>query len=433
MRRYLVAAALCSAATAAIAEPVAFNHVHGPGCGHQLVSLEGSAQFGGLVAEIGSSYTLTRDPVPPRLGTGLNFNLLFLGTGFSSGDGPLAQAAFQRAANVWSSYLRDPVTITLELQFNPLGANILGSTGSTTNQASYSTIRQALAADSTSRFDRTAVANLETSNSISFVSNEPPTSGAINAATKFLDNNNTTDNNTIQINTANVKAIGGTPSYNLSTNPNQRDGSITFSSNFSWDYNPDDGIDAGKFDFVGVAVHEIGHALGFRSGVDLADSNALPFVAAPGRRGLNNLAWGTTLDLFRFNNTFDGSWLRDWSIGGRSEASSPCFTLDHGATCIAKLSTGANSTSSTLADANRADGRQASHWKDDAITGTYLGVMDPTASGPNGTIPRQVVTYNDLIAFDSIGYDLFYAVPAPAGVALFGLGALALGARRRRA
>ncbi|MDT7934345.1 MAG: NF038122 family metalloprotease [Sphingomonadaceae bacterium] len=432
MDRYLVAAALCGASTAAFAVPAEIGHIHGPGCGHQTVSFEGEAQFGALVADSGSNYTLTRDPVPPRLGSGLQFNLLFLGTGFSSGDGPLARAAFQRAASVWSSYLRDPVTITLELQFNPLAPNVLGSTGSTTNQASYSTIRQALAADATSRFDRTAVANLETGNAISFVSNEPPSAGPINAATKFFDNNNTTDNLNIQVNTANVKALGGIPTY-TAANVNRSDGSITFSSNFSWDYDPDDGIDTGKFDFVGVAVHEIGHALGFRSGVDLADSNALPYVSGAGRRGLNNLAWVTTHDLFRFNNTFDGTWLRDMSIGGRSEATSPCYTLDRGQTCIAKLSTGANSTSATLADANRADGRQASHWKDDSATGTYLGVMDPTASGPNGTYPRQVVTYNDLIAFDAMGYDLFYAVPAPAGVALFGLGALALGVRRRRA
>ncbi len=88
---------------------------------------------------------------------------------------------------------------------------------------------------------------------------------------------------------------------------------MSFSNQYVWDFDRSDGITAGAIDFVGVAAHEIGHALGFRSGVDLADANARPATPAPGARGLNNIAWGTVHDLFRYG-TFDGQTVLDWSI-----------------------------------------------------------------------------------------------------------------------
>src|SRR6056297_3473104 len=40
---------------------------------------------------------------------------------------------------------------------------------------------------------------------------------------------------------------------------------IGFNAAFSWDVNPDDGVNPGQFDFEAVAVHEMGHSLGFTS------------------------------------------------------------------------------------------------------------------------------------------------------------------------
>jgi hypothetical protein len=255
---------------------------------------------------------------------------------------------------------------------------------------------------------------------ISFVTNEPPVTGAIDSRTRFLDNNNSFDNNNMNVNTAQMKAMGLTPTY-AANNPGQRDGSVSFSSSFTWDFDPTDGITPGSFDFVGVAAHEIGHALGFRSGVDLADVNALPGVALPGARGLNNIAWGTVHDLFRYGS-FGGDFMRDWSIGG-----GPCYSIN-GNNCVALLSTGRLN----------GDLRQASHWKDDALLNIVppLGLMDPTATGPNGTRPAQVFTKFDLIAFDAMGYDLASAVPEPQSWAMmiagFGLVGATLRRRERR-
>ncbi|NJR32447.1 MAG: hypothetical protein HC778_05960 [Chamaesiphon sp. CSU_1_12] len=57
-------------------------------------------------------------------------------------------------------------------------------------------------------------------------------------------------------------------------NGNNNDGSISFNNAFNWDFNRNDGISGGAFDFIGIAAHELGHSLGFISGVDTLDGNA---------------------------------------------------------------------------------------------------------------------------------------------------------------
>jgi hypothetical protein len=63
---------------------------------------------------------------------------------------------------------------------------------------------------------------------------------------------------------------------------------IGFNSAINFDFDPSDGIDADKIDFDGVALHEMGHVLGFTSNLGVKELSPLSQVTV------------TTFDLFRF-------------------------------------------------------------------------------------------------------------------------------------
>lgn len=318
---------------------------------------------------------------------------------FQTTDNPQADAGFVKAGQRWSALLTDNITVNINSGFRLLEPGVIGGAQSDTVGMDYADVRNRLTADVVSADDARAVPNLPAGNALSFYTND-------RAGNRIFDNNGSTNNFRLDVNRANAKAIGF-----IAGNDTLPDADITFSTAYSYDFNPDDGISPGQIDFVGVAAHEIGHALGFTSGVDVVDfysgpngpgRNEDPAGAGVPTRSLDVFRVFSVLDLYRFS-TAAGTDVLDLSYGG-----TPFFSLD-GSTNMGPFSTGQYN----------GDGRQASHWKDNL----NLGLMDPTlANGERGEISG-----NDLRAMDVIGYN---AVPEPSSLALVGLAGVALLRRR---
>ncbi len=282
------------------------------------------------------------------------------GSGLSGNSAALA--AFNRAAGHWMSYFSDPVSINInaDLTGGFTNPSIIGQASSQILQASYSTIRNAIVADAAGDSFRSIDASL-------------PTSGQFSA---LLPSGYTLSGN-LQLTKANAKALGFTGLDGLF---GANDATIQFNNSFSFDYDNSDGVTPGMVDFETVATHEIGHALGFTSTVDNIDGASAPFSVTP-----------STLDLFRFTNGSAPTSAAEFSTFSRDLRPGGDVLLTDTVTGF-RLSTGLT----------QGDGRQASHWKDDQISGTYIGVMDPTL--PASVI--EPVTTADLKALALIGWNV---------------------------
>lgn len=319
--------------------------------------------------------------------------ILFTG---STGN-PNADAGFQLAANFIQSRFSDNVNVVIDRGFTSLGGGILGSAGSITQPFNYTDFRSAVINDVSSSSDATYAANLP-GGSFSVYTNRTTNNG--NSSVPYLDTigPNTTN---VELTTANAKALG----LSSSTGP---DAFITISSDFPWDFDNTNGVSAGSQDFVGVAIHELMHAMGFVSGVDDLDFS-------PGSSSDDDYRV-SALDFTRHSAA---SFAAFADVDFTADARAKYFSVDGGVT---NLTPGAGGGFST--GVNFGDGRQASHWKDNL----GLGIMDPT-SLPTGQ--TNIVTALDLRALDVIGWNLV-SVPEPSSLVLVCLSCVVAGVYRRR-
>lgn len=310
---------------------------------------------------------------------------------FIDAKGQAALVGFGQAAAFWESILTDNVTLNFDIAFEELDPFVLGGTRSTNALYFYQNVALGIINDISSDADLIAASNLPCEDqgvgacAFAFLDQEV---NSIGVATTELDRDGSSDNFTLAITQANAKALGFTSDDTGTVFGNSADANITFSSTFDFDFDRTDGIASGMFDFIGVAIHEIGHALGFSSGVDDYDFINNSGNVVQGTVDLDGFVVNNILDLFRYSadSLIAGAGVLDFRPGANA-----FFSIDGGQTALAPFSTGSFG----------GDGRQASHWKDNL----GLGALDPTVKDGEFV----VVSPLDLLAFDVTGWDLVNA------------------------
>ncbi|MDJ0703329.1 MAG: NF038122 family metalloprotease [Leptolyngbyaceae cyanobacterium MO_188.B28] len=335
---------------------------------------------------------------------------------------------FEMAGQFWSTYLADDVSLNIMVEMTDyLPDNVIGGAlpGISANQ-SYETFRQQLAKGITSAADQSIFDHQQDD---------------LDKFTALIDGNKVDNNYTLKMTRANAKALGMLDSHNqgfdgyilmrnlpTTTGSGSKGGGgkggggkgdgngcnttrgcgkhkqVKGSNHeglegISWSYDFVNSVDSNSLDYLSVAIHELGHTLGFISGIDQVDwlaernsynENNIDDYYASLTGTLNN---ATPVDLLRFSSASNqasgsgDSWI-DMSIGGGSY-----FSIDGGNTATAYFAGGEN------ADIG-GDGYQASHWKYEADN--VLGIMDPLL----GLGERREITTLDKQLFDAIGWDL---------------------------
>lgn len=285
---------------------------------------------------------------------------------------------FAEAGDLWSQHLRDNITVNVTIAFTSLDPGVLGSASSEKVRVTYSAWHSAVDDDVTSADDATGLGALPAPPDfdvwINLTSDNPNGSGS---ATPYLDDDGDDNNASIRMTRVNAKALVVVDPHDAAS-----DASISFNSDYNWDFDRSNGIDGSSFDFVGVAAHELGHVLGFVSGVDVLDINGPP---EGGPFAASVFTYVSPPDMRRFStdSLLQGPAVIDWTADTRDKF----FSIDGGLGNLGEFST------STY----HGDGRQASHWKDDL----GLGIMDPTAAPGE----LMAITGLDLQLYFIIGYD----------------------------
>ena len=159
------------------------------------------------------------------------------------------------------------------------------------------------------------------------------------------------------------------------------------SAPISWNYDFLHAPQAGTLDFLSTALHEIGHTIGFISGIDTSQTEDNSFIRGVldyfGYESTASVTETTVMDLFRYSVESAAQEITDLTLG-----TAAYFSLDGTATELA-LSTG--------------EDYQGSHWIDNTQE-NGLGIMNPTL----GLGERWSISSNDLLVMEAIGWDINY-------------------------
>ncbi len=293
-------------------------------------------------------HVIDTTPDVQRIGS---FNIVFVLSGSIPAAAP---AAFAACEAYMESFFSDPITITVNVSFQVLASNILGSTGSSSGYVSYSPSRAQIVAD----MDAGVV--------VDTIQAFLPTTST--CPVRYTSSSSVTNETRVFFNYAAYKAVDGIVTG--------ADASMTLNSVFAFDYDPSNGITTNQYSFQDIIIHETGHAMGFTSGGDFRFRDM------------------DVLDLFRFQRTDGtGDFNPDTTAEFQARARLVAFNApndDHNSDLIS-------------AEYRMSDGNpyQMSHFREQTAN---IGLMDP-ALAPGQTFYPAFYSTADLAMFDAIGYD----------------------------
>ena len=281
-------------------------------------------------------------------------NVVWNVTGGFSAEG---EAALETAAAYIESQFSDPVTITIWVSMEVMGGGELGGTVNEYSDNAWTTARNGL--ESGMDDDDVIQAYLP-----------PPPSIPIRYDTSLPDN--ITNEGHVFVTKANYSATIGSASGRSAT--------MTFNSNYSWDFDPTNGVPGNKFCFQSVVAHEGGHVLGFVSGSTFRDEEI------------------ELMDAYRFE------WTGIRDPGDYAEFESMARTVE---------SNNLDNSSSDLisVEYRMADGvpNQSSHFREQSPP---IGTMDPLTGMGESAYPDFYLE-PDLVMFDAVGWDRTPTITLP--------------------
>lgn len=276
--------------------------------------------------------------------------------------------------DIWENHIHDNVTVNINIEVGELPFGHLGSARPSMVHVNYADVVQQLELDQLSILDKSAVKNLPTyQSSTGTMSVARTINGTSNASGETHTDTSMVN---LWLTRANAKSLGI-----IAGNDTTVDAVIRLSNQVNWGFDPRDDIGPKQYDFSATVHHELFHALGFISGVDVLDNNVKQDIF------LSDDSYDhiTSMDLFRYSEAVKDSKTIDWTVDMDTEY----FSVDGGQSQLAEFTNGA-------ATSTNADNYQVSHFRD----GTN-SIMRPTLFKGEQSRPTKL----DLKVLDAIGWD----------------------------